>query len=266
MHHAELIVRPPHMIAAYNHDQVKVKKLREDFKELFDDFEGRCVGEMEKALPGIEEKANKEAGIEIRKIKGQNKVLKLLIAVLCVIFIIAGVGTFLYVRDPDLAWKDLSNSQKTAILNTAVDFQGKNASFSKLVWENSSIYNDLTSNQLKSILRHEKFTIGEDLDFSLPFYIERKFIIVSAYSFATDFNKLAEEIDQKHAFILSDDAGSGKSTTFKFLTQKIKEKWPDRWVVLIELKKYVEVYEEASKEGGERSFNVEVNELMLSKN
>lgn len=250
MHHAELIVRPPHMIAAYNHDQLKIRKLREEFKELFDDFEGRCVEEMEKALPGIEEKANKEAGIEIRKIKGQNKVLKILIALLGLFFIIAGVGTFLYIRDPDLAWNDLSKSQKTSIFNTVIDFQGKNSSFSKLVWENSSIYNDLTSNQLKSILKNKKFTIGEKLEFKLPFYIERKFIVVSVYSFTRDFDGLAHDIELNKAFLLCDDAGSGKSTTFKFFTKKIKEKWPDRWVVLIELRKYVEAYEEASKEIG----------------
>lgn len=238
------------MIVAYSHDLPKIKNLREEFKELFGDFEGRCVEEMEKALPGIEEKANKEAGIAIRKIKGQNKVLKILIAVLSVVFIIAGVGTFFYVRDPDLAWKDLSSSQKTSVFNTIIDFQGQNATFSKLIWENSSIFNDLTSNQLKSILRHKKFTIGENLDFSLPFYIERKFIMVSAYSFATDFDRLADEIAWKKNFLLSDDAGSGKSTTFMFLTKKIKEKWPDRWVVLVELKKYVEVFEEATKDIG----------------
>lgn len=243
------------MIAAYHHDQPKIKKLREEFKELFGDFEGRCVDEMEKALPGIEEKANREAGIEIRKIKGQNKVLKILIILLGLFFMIAGVGTYLFIRDPDLSWKDLSKSQKSSVFNTAVDFQGRNSSFSKIISENSSIYNDLTSNQLKSILLHKKFIIGENLNFNLPFYIERKFIKVSAYSFQTTFNKLAEEIEWKEAFILSDEAGSGKSTTFKFLSKKIKKKWPDRWVVLIELKKYVEVYEEASKDIGELSLN-----------
>ena len=56
MHHAELIVRAPQLLALYHNDQEALEEKKREFPSLLGYYEEDCVSEMKKALPKIKAK------------------------------------------------------------------------------------------------------------------------------------------------------------------------------------------------------------------
>lgn len=56
-HHAELIVRVPHLIALYHNQPEKIEELRRNFPQLFDFYENKVLRDLENSLPELKKKA-----------------------------------------------------------------------------------------------------------------------------------------------------------------------------------------------------------------
>lgn len=59
-----------------------------------------------------------------------------------------------------------------------------------------------------------------------------------------NFNHTIKETDGNKIFILSSEAGAGKTITFQQLSMIIKREYPMRWVAYIALRDYIEYYKE----------------------
>ncbi|XP_070493077.1 uncharacterized protein [Chironomus tepperi] len=66
---------------------------------------------------------------------------------------------------------------------------------------------------------------------------------VSSNSVPLDFEKVLKSAIDSKLFILSGEAGTGKTITFEQLTIKFKKMFPTRWVSYIDLKDYKHVYQ-----------------------
>ncbi|KAL7015888.1 hypothetical protein ACKWTF_016716 [Chironomus riparius] len=64
-----------------------------------------------------------------------------------------------------------------------------------------------------------------------------------------DFEMIKEETRESKIFVLADYAGAGKTTTFKSLTEKLKESYKNYWVSFINLRKHIDVFEVYQKNG-----------------
>jgi hypothetical protein len=61
-------------------------------------------------------------------------------------------------------------------------------------------------------------------------------------TFRTD--EIVKIVEQNKICLLSDSPGNGKSTEFKYLSKKLKEYFPCRWVIYVDLKEYAKQYKE----------------------
>jgi len=69
------------------------------------------------------------------------------------------------------------------------------------------------------------------------------------HSFVTSINLLFHEINRNRVHLLADTAGSGKSTTFRYMTWKLKRNFPYFWVSYISLKDHVEAIKDIPEFG-----------------
>ncbi|XP_070497761.1 uncharacterized protein [Chironomus tepperi] len=60
VHHAELIVRPVHMLVYYKNSPEILERRKETYSRLFDFYGKKIIPELEKALPEIEHRAKKQ--------------------------------------------------------------------------------------------------------------------------------------------------------------------------------------------------------------
>ncbi|KAL7011211.1 hypothetical protein ACKWTF_014160 [Chironomus riparius] len=67
VYHAELIVRPPHIIAFYKDQPEKLQEIRNIYPKLFDYYENKVIAEMLKALPEIDKRDEKRIKKKYKK-------------------------------------------------------------------------------------------------------------------------------------------------------------------------------------------------------
>ncbi|KAG5681616.1 hypothetical protein PVAND_011032 [Polypedilum vanderplanki] len=219
---AELIVRVPHMLGHYQNDQLTLNKRKENFKSLFTYYDEIVMDEMKKALTVLKKLAN-----DSKKI----------------------------------TFGELTEPYKAAIRHTGINFQDQKILLKDITNEN--VLNQLTSKQIKDIFNGEMLNIGRNLENSSDIYKERQFLDVEfknyiwRWNFETneneltdqtkaaiqDFNSILTEVNDTKCFLLSGHAGEGKTTTMKKLALKMKEKMPECWITVIDLKSHTEIYE-----------------------
>jgi hypothetical protein len=79
-----------------------------------------------------------------------------------------------------------------------------------------------------------------------------------------DLDKLLEQAELQTVTLISDPAGMGKSTLLTHLSQKIKQKFPNKWVVRIDLNDHPDALEELKKEQIDKEKAIEfVSEKLL---
>jgi len=373
MYHAELIVRVPHMMAYY-HDQPEKKiESKENFKGLYKLYEEKVFPEMEKALPEIEARTEKEM---VQKDKEIHKLRKrFYLSIIIFIILLIGVGTFAFIFPKNAyEYQNLSPKYKMLIESHPVIYAGIEVNFHDILMTNSSAFNELKSNAIRYLLTskdalnidteefsnlrsfveynwttlaeplREKFLsknlvfqnesvkvgdlyqnypksfnfidqrdinrtlfnetlrLGDMVESDVKFYIQRRFIdenINLAYhKFTTenlnenfgeyynsfiaqdyeeyhevlheikdsesyiskrekfpfnsdefrfaqfDFDEIITKAKNETFIILSDEAGSGKTVTFKYLAKYIKSKYPLYWVSYIDLKSFTRSFQE----------------------
>lgn len=182
-----------------------------------------------------------------------------------------------------LVWNNMTEGLKKKCLRATVNFQGFNLTLGEILdyeyHENTSpsndtlspsnnfafksdstlnqtsLFNVLTANDIKILLHNNSFKIEEKFNPKLDFYVTRNFYKrtsgqnqlirnrnenVSSTLSAYDIIKNTEI---SKIFILSDGAGTGKSTSLKIIALKVKEIGPNRWVSYFDLKKYSKDFE-----------------------
>jgi hypothetical protein len=154
-----------------------------------------------------------------------------------------------------IKWDDLPKSLKVTCMNKKlINFQGAEVSLYEMVgYDEGTVLDCLSAEHIWRLLDGKIIEIGCKLD-KIPDYVERKFARKTA---AEDPLALSQNL-----IILSDEAGAGKTTTFKHLAWFLKEKYPAKWILYIDLKKYLNVYEKFKHEAVRaRDILVEIQEL-----
>ncbi|KAG5667693.1 hypothetical protein PVAND_015665 [Polypedilum vanderplanki] len=219
---AELIVRVPHMLVFYFDDPIKCRELRKTFSELFKYFDKFVAPQMMKTIVLLDKIARKSFSVN------------------CAV---------------------LTDPLKNAIYESTIEFQGQEIEFSEIVDRNSEVFNFLKHSQMREILNcTEILKIGKAPEMNENF-IERNFIDFevetekdengngwsqNVMNNLLNFKKIAMAGRSNGLIILSDHAGTGKSSVLRNLSAKLNSKYTDHWVAYIELKNYLEIYEKFS--------------------
>lgn len=140
------------------------------------------------------------------------------------------------------------------LLNSKVRFQGYETFIMDMVSNRTALQN-ISSQQIKTLLSNDSFDIQEKMRFSHTFYIPRKFARNKDFSEspsdgletlnneeALNTSESYEFLTSCGVFLLADAPGSGKSAVFQFMVNEIKEVNPNKWVQLVELKYYENVF------------------------
>ncbi|XP_070490541.1 uncharacterized protein [Chironomus tepperi] len=322
MHHAELIVRVPHLIVLYHDQPERLKKVRGVFIELFEFYEKKIVPEMMSSLPEIERRDEKEIEKKDRKISNLKSIIfwSAILSALAIIFaiilgrMISQKPNYMYselsmdqilkvqhsivsyknvllkfedlfpenstaynkltsdhmmqmfddkpldLSDPYLNylngyihhdWSTMAASLKLKFLQSNFTFQNESLKFEKLIDICPEVFNSLTSSEIIDGLDGKTITVGRMIPNNTEFFIERHFIFENSgdcidfenYSNTKDgFEDTIERTKRTRMFILSSEAGAGKTVTFKQLTMRIKKRFPTRWVSYIDLKEHSKKY------------------------
>jgi len=157
MHHAELIVRVPHLIALYHNQPEKLKESRENFTELFNFYEQKVIPDMECALPRIE----KEIERMDKKIL-KNKIISVVTIVLAIIVVIAGFFIVRHIFDQSFYdFSKLSRSDQIKIENSLVIYKNNLIKFQDLFPPNSLAYCNLTSEHIGMIFEEKQLNFND---------------------------------------------------------------------------------------------------------
>lgn len=227
---AELIVRVPHMTLFYHNDQDKLKELKAAFKDLFDFYDQVIVPKISETFKMIQK---------------------------------------LYDNSSKVNYTDLNDQYKAKIHNSMVNFRGQITKLIEIVDDkNSEIYQLLTSTQIRGISIDEKvIQIGKTNEISTNFYNERQFIdfdnnVIENMKNIKSFDDICKIANETKLILLSDYAGSGKTTSFKHFTSKLKEKFSNFWISFIDLKRYLKIYEKYEKKFTENDVQAILLEIL----
>lgn len=133
-------------------------------------------------------------------------------------------------------WEDFIPSAQNELWKYKVNFQGEQLDLCEVMkFPSGAIANipfcDLLGHRLK---------ISYPLRFSdIDFYVERKFVTQSGQELNFDL------LRSNQIVLVADDPGAGKTTTFKMLSEQLKKKFPLSWVGYVDLKQFIDSYEEA---------------------
>lgn len=158
-HHAELIVRVPHILAFYSDEPEEIEKCQKTFKQLFYFYEHKVVSEMEKALPDIESKVDRESEQKDKKIL---KLVKIIIILIISSFIVVGLLVVI-LHKPDIKFEELSSANKEIVRTAIVSYKGVNVRLCDLFPDNSTVYDEFSSNHLRSLLDNEILDLNDPL-------------------------------------------------------------------------------------------------------
>lgn len=145
MHHAELAVRAPQMIAFYD-GKPELDTRRTIFPNLFTDYEHRIIPEMERELPRIRHKFRPK---QAKKIKN-HKFAGVLIGVVVLLSFVA----YLFFNRVNL-----SENQKIAVRNADLTYHGAELKLGQLFADTSTFYDSFSSDHIKNALQGDKFKL-----------------------------------------------------------------------------------------------------------
>ncbi|KAL7013514.1 hypothetical protein ACKWTF_015434 [Chironomus riparius] len=158
-HHAELIVRVPHILAFYSDEPEEIEKCQQTFKPLFDFYEYKVVSEMEKALPDIEARVDREIEQKDKKITTLVKIIVILI----VSSLFAGGLLVLILYKPEIKFDELSSAKQEIVRASIVNYKGVEVKFCDLFLDNSTVYRKLSSDHLRTLLDKDILDLNDPL-------------------------------------------------------------------------------------------------------
>ncbi|KAG5666458.1 hypothetical protein PVAND_014485 [Polypedilum vanderplanki] len=224
----ELAVQNSLIFIHYHNNPKKLNEIQIIFKNLFDFWNQIIIPSLKETLPVLEKLSNKSN---------------------------------------EITFDDLTKPFKESIIHSWVEFQGSKIKLKEIVDEKVLMH--LESNKIIKILDERTLSICEkNDDYKKLFYKERNFIdnelkeddiwyldekdkkhklADKVREVSKDFDEILAEVCQSKIFLLSDHAGTGKSTTMKNFAKKIKEKFPQNWIEFVDLKRHLKVYEKFEK-------------------
>lgn len=162
VHHAELIVRVPHIAMQYYENQPKFLELRETFKQLFLYYEDRLIPIFEKKIPTVEESEGDHMGNFVERVSSLWSIWALSLSVLAVFSVILFFGVRRFFLTPYVNFSELSEEKKLEVENAWVRYRKIDVQMKDLFVYNSSTYYNITSEHLNELLD------GTKLDFDDP--------------------------------------------------------------------------------------------------
>jgi len=183
LHHAELIVRVPHLLAMYSVQPEKMKDIQDNFKELFEFYENRVMPDMKKSLPKIE--AENQIQKKARKIL-KYKIILILVGLLSMVGLIASVFIVKSIfYKPEYSFDKLTEIEQYKVLNAPIIYKDNVIELQNLFPENSMAYKRLRSDHILYILE------GKHLNFSDPYLHYLDELVVH------DWRNLTRKLKQK---------------------------------------------------------------------
>ncbi|XP_070507511.1 uncharacterized protein [Chironomus tepperi] len=213
MHHAELIVRPAHLIALYQNQPDKLIEISEIFPDLFKFFD-RIVNDMENSLKEIEEREKLENEKKDKKISRLRRRFIITMIFGIIMTLLAAVLFFnpefvqhlaRIITGNEFNFNQLNINQVHKIKNALVNYKNIEIRLNDLFLDNSSAYNNLTSDHISMIL-DDKPLILSDSQF---LYINQMIRL--------DWDNLALKLKQK--FLSSNFTFQNESLKFEKLTE-----------------------------------------------
>lgn len=194
---AELIVRVPQLYACNFNNPEGLRAARFHYNELFSFFEGEIIPILKKSLAVL------------RKLGDPKKTVH---------------------------YEDLTDELKKTLKNKKILFQGVKIKLNSILPQNSAVYSQLTSDEIKSFFHGKTPEIGHKLD-DVDSYIQRRFLLQTPNVQAFSFNELLEN-SSEYLKILVEKPGEGKSTFFVKAAYDLKQKYPHKLVLLIDIKSF----------------------------
>lgn len=136
------------------------------------------------------------------------------------------------------AWEDFPSESQDELWTFNVNFQGKTLTLRELMKIPSKAVDAIPFCQLLG----RCLNISEPLEFhEIDFFIERKFL---SQNEEFCFESISEHARIHRVVLISDDPGAGKTTAFKSIATKLKDKFPDFWVAYVDLKQFIDIFEQ----------------------
>lgn len=154
-------------------------------------------------------------------------------------------------------WNHLTKDFQKTILERKVNFQGKDIKIGDLLkdqWINSIDlfpFKEILSENTVEICKPKPEENASD-------FVQRKFLTSDSkentsrkdnegYDIIHDINDLLHFAEENKTFLLFDEPGMGKSSTFKMIQSELRIKYPFHWVVFIDLKQHWRIFETDNK-------------------
>ncbi|KAL7014345.1 hypothetical protein ACKWTF_015871 [Chironomus riparius] len=205
---SELIVRPYHIKLHYQEYSQRIADCEAEYPQLFNYVNEVVEPEFDKALPVL------------KKLQNDEEIVK---------------------------FDDLTDPMKAKVLQTEIYFQGMETSLFNIIGNDTEILQLLTSEQIKDILLNRKdLKFGDICEIKLDYsYTERKFLQIGMEHDldSKNFEDVKNLVENSRVFVLSGKAGEGKTTTFRDLTKKLKEKFQNFWVSFVKLRKFKDIFD-----------------------
>ncbi|XP_070503610.1 uncharacterized protein [Chironomus tepperi] len=213
MYHAELIVRPAHLIALYMNKSEKLFEVSQIYPDLFDYFD-RIINDMESSLKEIEEREkleNEEKDKKISKLK-RSLIITMIFGILMALSATVFIANPKYAQNNakkfqafitghEINFNGLDLNEKHQILNARVLYNNIEVRLNDLFPDNSTAYNNLTSDHISMILD------GQALNFSDSHFLYLNDLIHH------NWDNLAGKLKQK--FLTSNFTFQGESLKFE---------------------------------------------------
>lgn len=139
----------------------------------------------------------------------------------------------------EYAWKDLEQSSRARLLATEIYFQGVCIKLNKLI---DDTFSDIP---VKKLINSEPIVIGTS-KVIIDNYDDDKFVERSFTTYRNVDQILSTTNNGAVSFLLSGEAGTGKSTMLSRITLKLKDMHPLFWVTRINLHEHVVAFADKS--------------------
>lgn len=209
LHHAELVVRGPHMTWVY-YDQPDILQQKQDtFKELFAYNINYVLPEMVKAVPQIKKREKLEQEQKDKKISQLRRNFFISVGASIIGLTLLAILAYFMLYKPNYKFESLSDKLKDNVRNGIVSFKNVDVKLLDLFPKNSSAYNSLTSDQISQILNNDQ-----------PSFSDPSFLYLNTLVFLT-WSNLTQKLQDK--LLSSNFSFQNESLSF----EKVKQIAPD---------------------------------------
>ncbi|KAL7013457.1 hypothetical protein ACKWTF_015406 [Chironomus riparius] len=254
-HHAEMIVRAPHMMMLYQ-ESPRLQQVQTTYNDLFTDFTVRVIPNIMSRITQVRDNFYEWIRLEhtywAKKAK-KEKIIRysLVSTVVLAICIVIGLGFVINnlngcKTDPnnDCTWEMLNEREKEEILDTTVNYQGHNRTLRDITNGNYEILKRLTNKEVRNPKQIEINRQNWKLEFD---YFKRKFTYFDdsyshidylveddpcdyRYAYELSIDGIQRSINNRTFYIIAGEPLSGKSTELLKIAENVTQSNQLAWV------------------------------------